>query len=655
MKIRYLFWLFFTLILLPFSNIAMASDKEQIVVKEIERLLEAPDGVSYQWYLNGDALEGENEQYLANITNSGKYTVEVFSLMGKSSRNEVFIIAEANAIRKIFLIGDSTVCNYNTNKYPMAGWGQVLQNFIKSDAFTIDNRAIGGRSSRSFWEEGRWTSVKSAMKLGDFLLIQFGHNDRDSKPERYTSPTDYKKYLRIYVNEARAIGVTPILVTPMVMNAWRNGALRNVFTESGAEYAQSMKEVATELSVPLIDLNQKSWNFVSSIGVNYATRFIYNTYLAGEYPNYPGGLNDGTHFQEMGAIQMAKFVAEGINELKNNTLVKDLSAALKPQYQVTIIANVAGAGVITRSESYPEGVTITLKTLVNNGHTFLNWKNSTNTVISTNTISTFKMPAAPTSYKAYFDKEDALPLDCSGLAGGKAVLDNCGICTGGNTGIMPCTNSIQGEDACFVDGLLLESINGGFIGKGYANSDNKAGATIQFYLLADKTGTVKMNLRYANGGTSNRDAKVKLNGQDVTTLALGFGTWTEWKSASFNLNLNQGINEVVLEAVSDGGLPNIDLLAWSDTQVTSSECIITSNTTPNTNIQVSIYPNPFTNVVQLSGGKELAYLIYDISGQLVSKGICSDFCIIGESLKAGVYFIDVLIENQKQNFKVIKQ
>lgn len=109
--------------------------------------------------------------------------------------------------------------------------------FFNSANVKIDNRAIGGRSSRSFYEEGRWTTVKNALTAGDYVFIQFGHNDRDfSKAERYTSVDDYKKFLTIYVNESRAKGAIPVLVSPMVMNAWSNGNMRNVFTENGNNY-----------------------------------------------------------------------------------------------------------------------------------------------------------------------------------------------------------------------------------------------------------------------------------------------------------------------------------------------------------------------------------------------------------------------------------
>ena len=86
------------------------------------------------------------------------------------------------------------------DKYPWAGWGQVLSNFFKSGTVVIDNQAIGGRSTKSFYVEGRWTTLANTLKTGDFVLIQFGHNDRDySKAERYADTTLYKSYLRLYV------------------------------------------------------------------------------------------------------------------------------------------------------------------------------------------------------------------------------------------------------------------------------------------------------------------------------------------------------------------------------------------------------------------------------------------------------------------------
>lgn len=481
------------------------------------------------------------------------------------------LFAAQQAVRKIFLVGDSTVTNYRGSDYPMAGWGQVLQHFISGSDFIIENRAIGGRSSRSFIQEGRWNSVKAELNTGDFVMVQFGHNDRDwSKDERYTSPADYKNYLKQYVNEARALGAIPVLVTPMVLNAWRNGALRNVFTESGAEYVQRMKEVAQELNVPLIDLNQKSWDFVNEVGVNYATRFIYNTYLAGEYPNYPNGLNDYTHFQEMGALQMAKFVSEGISELNNHSDVGDIASKLRPLYNVSISANYPEAGTITRSVSLPEGVTVMLKSLTNNGHTFLNWKNANNQTLSANNIHTFTLSAQNASYKAFFD--DDIVTDCAGVSGGTAVLDQCGICTGGTTGQTACTSTIQAEEFCTADGVL-EASNTGFLGEGYFNQNNTQGASSLWTIVSETEQSVTIAIRYANGSAAARSMDMRINGASVSTFqGNATGSWTSWKDETFTVNLQKGANTLELVSTTASGGPNIDLFSFTAEGISKGSC-----------------------------------------------------------------------------------
>lgn len=765
------------------------------------------------------------------------------------------VFAANQATRKIFLVGDSTVTNYKASAYPMAGWGQVLQKFINSANFTVDNRAIGGRSSRSFIEEGRWNTVKNDLSVGDFVMIQFGHNDRDTKPERYSSPTDYKKYIAQYVNESRAKGAIPILVTPMVMNAWRNGVLRNVFTENGAEYVQKMKEVATELKVPLIDLNQKSWDFVSSVGVDYATRFIFNTYPAGEYPNYPNGSNDGTHFQEMGALQLAKFVTDGIKELRANTEVKALSDALLPQYQVTFTSNVVAAGVITKSATYPAGVTLTLKALTNSGHTFLSWKDASNTVLSTKSLYySVTMRNSATQFKAIFDNDVNVPTDdCAGVAGGKAALDNCGVCTGGSTGktactnsieaetacevdgvkveatntgfygagyvntdniigskavwnfnselsqtvttsirftnggttnrnmtlkvngvtlseivfvatgsfttwktvevslpliqggnkielvsltsdggpnidlfafqtstvisggctvdcagllggtariddcnvcsggatglvpnascvdcngiingnavvdncqictggttgVQACTNELQAEDVCVIDGLLLETLNTGFLGEGYANTDNAMGVQLSFKLNSTTSKNVKFYVRYANGGTTNRDALISVNGTLLATLLLpSTDSWTTWKTAIVNINLQAGINEIILEANTTDGLANIDVFTWSDASVSLANCMITGGVEDVDYSAIKGYPNPFTSSIALTVPVESSYQVFNSKGANVLSGTCHGSCEIGKTLEAGTYELVIISDGKKSIQKIIKQ
>nr|WP_224772556.1 Ig-like domain-containing protein [Pelagicoccus enzymogenes] len=306
----------------------------------------------------------------------------------------------------LFLVGDSTVASYGSSSYPQRGWGQELQAFLFDGEFEVVNRARGGRSSRSYIEEGLWDNVKAELSPGDYLMVQFGHNDRDwSKEERYTPPEDYKVYLAQYVNEARALGVEPILVTPMVMNAWRNGAMRNVFTESGNDYAGSMKEVAAELGVPLVDLNAKSHAFFSALDYDTAGRFYFNTYVAGEYPNFPNGSGDGTHFQEMGALLMAKMIAEGLRELQADPVAGVLADALTAQYPISIKANDPSLGRVSLSTELPEGVQVTLKALAAEGQSFVSWKDGQNNPVTEENIHTFEMGPEAASFIAYFNDE----------------------------------------------------------------------------------------------------------------------------------------------------------------------------------------------------------------------------------------------------------
>lgn len=393
------------LISLTFISIsAYSKEINKISYDKKLKTLIAPEACHYQWFFNGQKLNAEDGQVL-KPSETGEYSVQLIDEEGLSTYHRVLLAVDATgAVITIYLIGDSTVCNYAASAYPMTGWGQMLPYFFNSANVKIDNRAIGGRSSRSFYEEGRWTAVKNALVAGDYLFIQFGHNDRDfSKAERYTSVEDYKKFLTIYVNESRAKGAIPVLVSPMVMNAWNNGTMRNVFTETGNNYRGGMLEVATALKVPFIDLNMKSWNLYKGLGQNYISRFVYHTYPAGEYPNYPDGISDGTHFQEMGAIENARMVVQGISELTSNANMVSLAKFLKPMYEIKVLVNPVGSDqMTTRTASYPEGLTVTLKTLPKTGSTFQLWRNAAAGQVSTSSLTTVKSGTAATSYTAIY-------------------------------------------------------------------------------------------------------------------------------------------------------------------------------------------------------------------------------------------------------------
>lgn len=321
---------------------------------------------------------------------------------------------------RVHIIGDSTVCDYAENKYPWAGWGQVLGHFFRNGSVTINNAAIGGRSTKSFYVEGRWTTVLGQIKSGDFVLIQFGHNDRDyTKEERYADTTLYKSYLKLYVSESRAKGAIPVFVTPMNMNTWNGTTLREVFTErdKGADYRGAMINVANELKVPLIDLEKKSAVFMKTVGQAYCTSFQFMGLDAGEYPNYPDGYADGTHFQEMGALVNARMVAEGIKELSGHTDIGKLASVLAPLYQVTVQTNKANTGLVTVSGSFPAGVKVTVKVKPNSSETFQNWADATGKSITTSKLYSFTMGTSPVTYNAMFKGGGAVAVrekNCTG-------------------------------------------------------------------------------------------------------------------------------------------------------------------------------------------------------------------------------------------------
>ena len=211
----------------------------------------------------------------------------------------------------LYLIGDSTCAIKKDNAFPEMGWGVPFVTLF-NDSIKIENHAVNGRSTKSFKEEGRWDKVKETLKAGDWVFIQFGHNDEvPSKVGRYTTPEQYQANLTQYVKETRAAGANPVLLTPVTRRSFENGML----VDSHEQYAQLVRDVAAKLNVPLIDMTKKSMNLVSELGED-KSKLLFHHLEAGEHPNYPNGKEDNTHFNELGARKMAQLVLDGVQELK---------------------------------------------------------------------------------------------------------------------------------------------------------------------------------------------------------------------------------------------------------------------------------------------------------------------------------------------------
>jgi lysophospholipase L1-like esterase len=219
----------------------------------------------------------------------------------------------------VFLAGDSTVTDQQLEPY--AAWGQMLPAFF-GPTVAIANHAESGESARSFVGERRHEKVMSMLKAGDYLLIQFGHNDQKSGPGHLTEAGGYPDILRRFVADARAKGAHPVLVTAMERRNF-DAAGQHIVPSLGG-YPAAMREVAAELGVPLIDLNARSIPFYEALGPEEA-KHAFVHFPAGSFPGQTSAMADDTHFSAYGAYELAKCVVEEIR-----LRVPALAAHLRP-------------------------------------------------------------------------------------------------------------------------------------------------------------------------------------------------------------------------------------------------------------------------------------------------------------------------------------
>lgn len=215
---------------------------------------------------------------------------------------------------RIYMLGDSTMANKTAKVAPETGWGQVLSELF-TDEVEIRNYAKNGRSTKSFRDEGLWKQVESQLQAGDYVFIQFGHNDQKIKDTaRYSTPnTAYKANLKRYVEETKARGAFPILLTPINRRKFdENG----VFVDQHGEYPDAVRTLASEMNIPLIDMYAKSLAVLENLGVEKSKK-LYMNLEPNTYPNYPNGLEDNTHFTKEGALVMAKLAVEGLVEISS--------------------------------------------------------------------------------------------------------------------------------------------------------------------------------------------------------------------------------------------------------------------------------------------------------------------------------------------------
>lgn len=215
---------------------------------------------------------------------------------------------------KIWLCGDSTIAIKQTNTYPETGWGMPFVYFWDSTV-QVNNLAKNGRSTKTFISEQLWKQVVDGAEEGDYVFIQFGHNDESKeKTERYTDPEAFKANLTKFVNEARALKAIPILFTPVSRRKF--DTLGNAL-ETHKVYSELVREVAQKENVLFVDLDTKSRALYQSFGKENST-LLFLQLKPGEHPNYPEGKVDNTHFNELGARLIAQLVLQEVKALNTN-------------------------------------------------------------------------------------------------------------------------------------------------------------------------------------------------------------------------------------------------------------------------------------------------------------------------------------------------
>lgn len=231
----------------------------------------------------------------------------------------VFIVASGLSAQEttsgkftVWTIGDSTMASKKAEVAPETGWCQAFPNFVTANV-EVRNRAMNGRSSKSFITEKRWQWVLDSLKAGDYVFIQFGHNDQKIQDStRYTEPfTTYRKNLERFVRETREKGATPILFTSIVRRKFENGLL----VDTHGNYPVVTRLVAAELNVPLIDLQMLTAGAVTAVGEEESKK-IYLWIPPTE--KFPKERKDDTHLSVEGANLVAKLAAQQLMLLDNS-------------------------------------------------------------------------------------------------------------------------------------------------------------------------------------------------------------------------------------------------------------------------------------------------------------------------------------------------
>lgn len=672
-------------------TLASEYDGCRISVNKQKRLLTAPSAISYQWYYNNEMIQAAGRNI--KILGEGTYRVELTDENGNVTATSVMIMQGQNGeIYTIYVIGDSTVQDYSSGYYPRKGWGQVLQYFFDTNVKVI-NKGAGGTSALNFYRD-LWEPIRDALLPGDYVLIQFGINDANSDPLRHTDPfTTFQDYLTSFVNETRAKGAVPVLVATLRRNAW-NETLPLTLYPAYHDYPVATRQLAAKLNVPLIDLDEMTRPLMESLGPDYTGPFMYMRLDAGEYPNYPNGTADDVHFQEMGAIEMARLVVERIDSLSADTSINKLIPFIKPVKEVSVTSNFPEGAIFTRTAGYPSGLTVTVKARMKSGYGFVEWQDDHGNQLTTNELYSFTMDTVDRSFHAVLD-DDPQNLDCTGKNDGTAYFDSCGNCVGGTSGKLPCVIDIPDDTfkiKPFHSGLCVQEISEItqqacapdksqswiFIREGNSYKIQNAASGSYLFSSSLTSGT------YLSASTSPLLWRIETVSEGVFQLIPAgniniavdvYGAYVTAGTRLLLYNRNSNNNQkfrIILDAPVDcngevRGLASLDvcgICSGGSTGVNPitdiAECAVGLRDA-SINRDLKIAPNPFSceTVITLSNGNEIPYdfILYNIHGAVVQnkENTTDNELIIGTGLNSGIYAGKIIQGSEVWTVKLIKR
>lgn len=221
-------------------------------------------------------------------------------------------------ITTIYIIGDSTAANKESRTFPETGWGMAFAEMFNRQV-KVDNRALNGRSTKSFKRDvgkdgsftDHWKPIFENLRQGDYVFIQFGHNDEKiNKPNVGTSLEEFEQNLIFYINQTREKGGIPILLTPIARRKFENGEL----IKTHGEYPAIVRKVATHTQTSWIDMEDETTKLLKSYGDEGSKQLF--LYVDSGDNHYPHGKKDDTHLNTFGANEVARLVAKGMRELQ---------------------------------------------------------------------------------------------------------------------------------------------------------------------------------------------------------------------------------------------------------------------------------------------------------------------------------------------------